>query len=266
MNKILYLGPEGSYSYEVAKEINKLLPEFVLEAKQSFISIHSDILKNKDYIGILPFENSITSSIYENIEFVFDNDINIIGEYFLPVELNLIGQKNSDIKNIKNIYSHPKALKQCSEFVKNFNTIETSSTSEAQLKILELNNRNFAIGSKPINKNLEIKKGNIGNFSNNKTRFIIVSKTKFSLPNSKNNKISFLCKLKHKKGSLSTFLKVISNNNINMTKIESKPIPNSEFEYIFLIEGVKENGVFNTSEIKELLNQNTLENKVLGVY
>lgn len=82
MSKILFLGPEGSYSHMVAKELNRSLHDYELQAMESFFTIHREVLENSNYIGILPFENSTTSNIYENIEFVFDNEINIIGEYF----------------------------------------------------------------------------------------------------------------------------------------------------------------------------------------
>lgn len=114
---------------------------------------------------------------------------------------------------------------------------------------------------------MEIKQKNIGNFPNNKTRFVFVSKSNVKLPNSKYNKISFLCKLKHEKGALLSLLVVILANNINMTKIESKPIPNSEFEYSFLIEGVSNDGKsIDFEEIKSVLNKNSLENRILGIY
>ncbi len=269
MNKILFLGPEGSYSYIVAKELNKLLPNYKLQATESFFKIHSEILKNDDYIGILPFENSTTSNIYENIEFIFDNEVNIIGEYFLPIELNLIGHRNANLDDLRTVYSHQKALKQSSNFIKsnNLEVFETTSTSKAQDIILDLGNSNFAIGSKSIYKELEIKKRNIGNFSNNKTRFIFVSKNNIKLSNSNKNKISFLCKLKHEKGALLSLLVVILANNINMTKIESKPIPNSEFKYSFLIEGVSnDDKIIDINEIKSILDKNTLENRILGIY
>ena len=272
MNKILFLGPTGTYSYKVAKELNNILKNYELLPQKTFQDIHINLLENKNYIAVLPIENSITTNIYENIEFIFDNEINIIGEYYLPITLNLIAKKNSSLdfnnKNIsKNIYSHQKALKQCSNFIKeyNFNPIISSSTTEGQNIILNLDDNNFCISDYPIYEELEIKKENIGNYKNNKTRFIFVSKSNIILENSKQNKISFLCKLKHQKGSLCSFLDVISKNNINMTKIESKPIPDSNFEYLFLVEGVSENKI-NYNEIKNILDNSTLENKILGIY
>ena len=268
MNKILFLGPEGSYSHKVAKELNKELEDYVMEPQQNFQSIHNGVLENKTFIGVLPFENSITTNIYENVEFMFDNDIlYIIGEYFLPIKLNLIGHKNSNINNIKNVYSHPKALKQCSNFITkhNVNTIQSLSTSNAQYEIQKLDNSNFAISSEVILDELEIKQGNIGNYSNNKTRFIFVSQNKIQLPHNNNKKISFIFKLKHQKGTLYSLLGEILNNSINMTKIESKPIPDSDFEYLFMVEGIGDD-VINEKQIKNILNKLTLENRIVGIY
>ena len=272
MSKILFLGPEGTYSHKVAVELNKILKNYTLSFKKTFQDIHIDILTNINNIAVLPIENSITSNIYENIEFIFDNKVYIIGEYYLPIILNLIGKKNINIsfenKNIiKNIYSHQKALKQSSHFIEkyNFNSIISNSTTEAQKLILEFDGNNFAIGDYPIYSNLEIKKSDIGNFKNNKTRFVFLSKSKIILNNSKSKKVSFICKLKHQKGSLSNFLQIISSININMTKIESKPIVNSNFEYLFFIEG-NSNTKIDFHNIKKILDENTLENRIIGIY
>lgn len=267
MNKeIVFLGPDGSYSNIVAIEINKILNDYNLISKNSFQEIHNYILENKKSIAILPVENSITTNVYENIEFIFNNSPYILGEFYLPIKLNLIGKKGDIFSNNSEVYSHPKALAQCSNFIKNNNlkAIQTNSTSNAQNMILKLN-KCFAIGGKVINDNLEIKKENIGNYTNNKTRFVIVSMENKENISNKNNKISFLCKLKHEVGSLLYLLKILEKENINMTKIESKPIPDSDFEYTFLIEGLNNNSI-DKNEIKKILENNTLTTTILGVY
>ena len=183
MNKILFLGPIGTYSHIVAIELQKILSNYDLVSKKTFYDIHIDVLSNKKNIAVLPIENSITTNVYENIEFIFDNEINIIGEYYLPIKLNLIGKKNinidlNDTNIIKNIFSHPKALKQSSNFIQkyNFNIIESSSTAESQKIILTLDDNNFSISNYPLFDELEVKVENIGNFKNNKTTFIFITK------------------------------------------------------------------------------------------
>lgn len=269
MNKeIVCLGPEGSYSHIAALEIKKKLPEYNLLLKDSFLSIHEYIIENKEAIAVLPFENSITSNIYENVEFVFDSAPNIIDDLYLPIKLNLIGKKDSVFNNGDVVYSHPKALKQCSKFLESVKArvIAVSSTSKAQEMILLKDENCFAIAGQVINDDLEVKRENIGNFSNNKTRFIVVTMENTVNMNLEagSKKISFLCQLHHNVGSLKMLLSVLEAEGINMTKIESKPIPNSDFEYSFMIEGVKSH--IDIDEIQNVLNNNTLNNKILGVY
>lgn len=269
MNKILFLGPEGSYSYHVALEVQKMLPNYTLCAAKDFQTIHNEVLNDKNVVGVLPFENSITTIVYENVDFVFDKMPNIIGEIHLPIVLNLIGKKNSnsDVLDGCDIYSQYKALSQCSNFIakNHLNAIKCNSTSEGQKLILDKDNC-YAISGDVIDDSLEVKKANIGNYTNNKTRFIIVSNGDKKLYTKQDcNKISFWCKLLHKEGSLARLLDAILEEGINMTKIESKPIPDSDFEYSFVIEGLKKNSI-EENKIKSILDKNTLENKILGVY
>ena len=178
----------------------------------------------------------------------------------------IIGKKDDNSYIGCDVYSHQKALKQCSNFIEknNLRGMATESTSSAQNLILNMKNC-FAIGADIIDDTLEIKQENIGNYNNNKTRFIIVSFDNNIKFKSNNRKISFLCKLPHKIGSLLSLLNVLKKENINMTKIESKPIPNSNFEYLFMIEGEK-NDFIEKNKIKDILNKNTIDNKILGVY
>lgn len=207
--EIVFLGPEGSYSHRVAVEIGKKLNNYKLLPKENFLSIHKYIVENKEAVAVLPFENSITSNVYENVEFIFDNAPNIIDDFYLPIKLNLIGKKECNFYNENTIYSHPKALKQCSNFIENTKSkaVAVASTSKAQEIILKQNSSCFAIAGEVISDSLEIKLENIGNFSNNKTRFIIA--TMGEIENiylekdneNRNKKISFLCKLHHSVGS-----------------------------------------------------------------
>ena len=269
MNKILFLGPEGSYSYHVALKVKEMLPDYTLCATKDFQTIHNEVLQDKDVIGVLPLENSITTIVYENMDFVFDKMPNIIGEIYLPIILNLIGKKNNNNNTFDgcDVYSQYKALSQCSNFItkNHLNAIKCNSTSEGQKLILDKDNC-YAISGDVIDDSLEVKKANIGNYSNNKTRFIIVSTGNKKIYSTQEcNKICFWCKLLHKDGSLARLLDAILEDGINMTKIESKPVPGSDFEYSFVIEGLKKNFI-DENKIKSILNKNTLENKILGVY
>src|SRR5436190_1467945 len=179
MTKIFYLGPNGSYSNIVAKKVLEKT-DYELIPCNSFLDIVNNTICSINTIGILPIENSITSDIHENIDYLFQNNLSIIYEAFLRINLHVIGLKNTTISDIKNVYSHPRALAQCTKFtsqhhVKTFETISTSAAKEFILQNKE--KANAIIGSRELlsDHQLSLIQENIGNDQYNLTRFVFVS-------------------------------------------------------------------------------------------
>jgi prephenate dehydratase/chorismate mutase len=243
--RLYFLGPKYSYSYNVATKLSKLLEnKFTLYSCECFKDIYNKLINSTNCIAILPLENFSTSNILENVHYLFDKKLEIIGECIIDINLCLIGLTSSN--NIKRIYSHKKALEQASVFIENFDKIESKSTSDAVNQIIQNNNNEYAaIASKEsISEypNLKILAENIQNHSNNKTRFIYVAKLENTLDifhkiNKKINKFTILVKLNHTKGSLLKLLECFSGLDINLTKIDSVPIASKVGEYEFFIEG-----------------------------
>src|SRR5205085_5788746 len=110
----------------------KVFPSgYSLVACPNFLEIVNKALIDKTSIGVLPVENSITSNVHENIDYLFKNNLHIVHEAFLKINLHLIGLKETKLTNITTVYSHQKALSQCTSFIKkhSFKIIETSSTA-----------------------------------------------------------------------------------------------------------------------------------------
>lgn len=137
MKRITYLGPQNSYSHIAAK---KMFPHgYSFTLCKTFSDIIAVVETDKNAIGILPIENSTTSNIHENIDYVFSNRVHIIAEAYLHIHLHLIGLPQSTVSTIRTVYSHPKALLQCSTFIRqhHFKSLETTSTSEARTIVMK---------------------------------------------------------------------------------------------------------------------------------
>lgn len=265
--KIYYLGPKGSYSHILTKQSYQ--NESDLIPCESFSSIIERVLEQDESIGVLPIENSITSNVHENIDSVFTNELYIHGEAYLKISLNLIGLKNSQIEKIKTVYSHPKALAQSSLYIKNHNlkAVELYSTAEGKEQLLKNNNISEAfIGSKELgtDRRLKILEKNIGNNKHNLTRFIFISKKPHNDSPGKIIKGTYIFTLLHRPGSLAQVLTKISSAGINLTKIESRPIPNTDWEYQFWLDFEFDGS--SLSEVKNIFENDVLKYRLVGLY
>mgnify|MGYP003324287207 FL=1 len=160
-----------------------------------------------------------------------------IGEIYLKVEHCLIG--TGKLEDVKTVYSHPQALGQCSEFIHNnkLKTVPTYDTAGSVKIVKEMNDihsASIASNYAGILYDMSVLKKGIENNSNNYTRFLIFSKNNSS--EGTNDKTSIIFSVKHEPGALYQILKEFNDNNINLTKIESRPNKNTNWEYNFIVD------------------------------
>jgi len=232
-----YLGPPGSYSEIIAKKMFAT-DKYTLIPVDGFDDIVERVCH--DGRGILGIENSISSSVHESIDALFQSEVYIIAEASMKIKLYLGGMEHASLTHITDVFSHSQALAQCSTFIKknNLKIHKTSSTAAAIDKVLSAHDVSYgAIGgnSSIKEKGLSIIAENIGNSKHNMTRWVIISQNPKPLFPSI-NKATYLFRIKHKPGSLVAVLKSIADVKGNMTKIESRPVPGSDWEYAFWID------------------------------
>jgi len=265
MNKISFQGEHGAYSESAGKK-------FFSEVIESIpCNTFDDALKNtedgnSDY-SILPVENSIEGTVGQSIDAITQTNLHSIGEIYLKVEHCLIG--TGRFEDIETVYSHPQALGQCNKFIQNNNlkTVPTYDTAGSVKIVKEMNDihsASIASNYAGILYDMSVIKQGIENNTNNHTRFLIFSKT--NSMEEKNDKTSIIFSVKHEPGALYQILKEFNDNNINLTKIESRPNKNTNWEYNFFVDF---SGHFSNSKIKSVLDkisENTLFLKVIGSY
>ncbi len=255
--KIGYQGKKYCYSYNlIFNKINSNLNVKPIGYK-NFSSIFEDLLNNKIDLGLIPIENcnggnvkSLSSNGMINYDFFYNynNNIRILCEFDYEINHSLYCLKDSSLDQLKTIISHPQALAQVSNFLKenNLNSKNCWDTAGSVEEIMNLNDKTIGCIAPPnldLNYNIKVLKKNISNNSKNITRFYLIQNNnqKFKLVYPENNIVKFSAsiKLHNHIGSLGDFLIEIKKSNIDLTKIESKNISNNNkiFDYIFYLEG-----------------------------
>jgi len=236
MKKIYFQGTFGAYSHLAASEID---PKAEIIPCKTFDECFLKASSDKSSRMIVPESNRITGNI--GIEYlIFKYRLNIYSEHFQKIEHNLLGQPESELSDIKDVFSHSQGLSQCSNFIKKNNFVEhiradTAGSAEAISKNKIKSEAAIASSLSAKIYNLKILAPNIENESGNTTRFLIMGKEVFQ-PNFEKKKYitSFLFKLKSKPAALYQSLGGFAINGVNLTKLQSYPEQNSFETYFFL--------------------------------
>ncbi|MDD1421222.1 prephenate dehydratase [Dolichospermum sp. ST_sed1] len=241
--KVAFQGVKGAYSEEASlnyfngKRI-KLYP------MHSFDDAFKAIKKGEMDFGVLPIENSLAGGIHQNYDLLLEYNLWIVGEFKHRVSHNLLCHPDADIKKIKEVYSHPQALAQCKGFLKKHKYLSTPyfDTAAAAKLILESQNKEIAaIASKVAAKeyNLRTIKSSIEDNEQNFTRFLILQKEKIEVSkkiSSEESKTSILFNLKNIPGALHKVLSIFAIREIDLLKIESRPMPGNPWQYMFYLD------------------------------
>ncbi|MBR3737954.1 MAG: prephenate dehydratase [Eubacterium sp.] len=243
-------GVDGAYSEIAARSI---FPDSQIQFYRQFENVFEAVNQGKAKFGIIPVENSTAGSVHEAYDLIMKYRFYVVGSYNLEVEHCLCAKPGAKFENIENVYSHPQALSQCSSFIKNFDLtgINFSNTAAAAKFVCESENNNIAaICSEAAAKKygLKILRKSIQNITNNTTRFIVISKELVIDEDAK--KISLIFSAPHTTGSLYRVLGRFSMTGLNLTKLESRPVANGKFDYLFYADVL---GNVNDEETMDLL-------------
>ena len=266
--KIVYQGISGSYSESCAK---KMFPNVETVSCKTFDECFEKASLDSNIRAIIPESNKTTGNI--GVEYlIFKYRLNIYEEFFFPINHNLVGIKDAELKDIKDVYSHAQALSQSSQFLKknNLNGNVRADTAGSAKFVSELGDKNKAAIASRLSAeiyNLKILNENIQDDKENFTRFLIIGKD-ISQPEYNKNKYitSFLFKLRDKPAALYSALSGFAINGVNMTKLQSFPEKNSFSSFFFLCDI---DGHLDEKKIKNSLEELAFhceDMHVLGVY
>ncbi len=267
--KVAFQGIRGAYS-EMAlhAHFGKALETVGCDA---FDDVFDMVNSGAVTYGFIPVENTIAGTVVENYDLLFANDLFVIAEAYLPIRHTLLAKKGARLTDIKEALSHPHALKQCKAYLKskNIRMVPTYDTAGAAQAVATGDRMDCAaIASELCAEiyDMEILERNIQTNSSNTTRFFVIAKKENVPPDHTTGKTTVAFKTRHYPGALVDCLTIFQKYNLNLTKLESRPVPENPWEYVFY--AAFEAGI-DADEVKAAIGELTLHAvfvKLLGSY
>lgn len=288
---VAFCGKRGAYAEQA------ITRHFDDEAEalpvDSFREIFQSVLDGRADYGMVPIENSLAGSVYEN----YDNlagfeDISIVSSVTLRIQHALLGVKGATLADIKSVYSHPQGLAQCSKFLAahtDWNKIDSVSTATAAKTVSEKNSKANAAIASAVNAKyykLSVIEESIEDDPKNYTRFFVIAANHFVARKKgdkaaslafraqksagvKPNAVSFMFSTKNEPGSLYRCLGVFDKNKLNLTRLESRPVHGETWKYNFYADAElspDERNVDYVSDVLAALAKEAQDVRLLGVY
>lgn len=270
--KVAYLGPEGTFSYQATRSLLTQQPDFEAIPFDSMYKVLAAVEGGATDFAMVPIENLVEGMISEPLDFLVHSDsVNIVSELIEPIALDVIGLKGTLLEDVKEVVSHANPVGQSRQFVRQYMPHSKEVLVQSTVAAIEMvANRNdihvVAIGNSSVNERYGVVTlvENVGDVQNNMTRFVLLQKHSIS-DTDESEKISFVFSLpKDQPGGLYRILGLLQN--LNLTKIESRPSKDVLGSYYFFIDV---QGDYSNPDIRQTLQAvkaNTETFKILGAY
>jgi prephenate dehydratase len=237
---VAFQGERGSFSEEAAYKLLgrriRILP------CETFAATFQSAASGKANACLVPIENTLAGSIYENSDLLLENHLHIVGEVNLHIVHNLVGLPGTARKDVRQVYSHPVALAQCSGFFSRHPHIEKIpfyDTAGAVKMLAERRIRGAAAIASRVAAEVyraRVLLTHVEDHRQNYTRFLLLSKT--AAVSRKANKVSIVFSTRNAPGALYKCLSVFALRDIDLTKMESRPLRGRPWEYLFYLDFV----------------------------
>lgn len=276
-NKIIcaYNGNPGAYAHQAISRYFDF-PEVEAAAVNSFSKVFQDVMDGRADYGMIPIENTTTGSIYQNYDnLIRFEDIAIVGCQTLNIRHALLGVKGTKISDIKQVYSHPQGLFQCTKYLdgKDWKQIDSVSTATAAKFVAQAGLKENAAIASAVNASLyglDVIQEDIEDNPSNFTKFIVITskdnKAKTGISNVKPTKANIMFKTRNEPGALYRCLEIIARDKWNMTRLESRPINGETWTYWFFLEVDFGDSDYDISQTLKALEDRTEEVRLLGCY
>ena len=260
-------GVEGAYS-QIACE--KIFKSPLIMYFKSFDAVFNAIEQGMCQYGILPIENSTAGSVTKVYDLMIRHNFSIVRTFRLKIDHNLLANPGAALSDIKTIYSHEQAISQCSDFLHSLpgvNVVPVENTALASEMVAKSGSKDVAaLSSRSCAElyGLQCLAASVQDKGNNRTRFICISKNLEIYPGA--DKTSIMMVTPHKPGALYKGLARLYTLGINVTKLESRPIPDREFEFMFYFD--LETSIYSEEYVQLMCELDELceEFKYLGSY
>ena len=266
--KIAIQGFQGSFHEQAAQQFFPEVEVICCSTFREVVSITADI--NASDGGIMAIENSIAGSILPNYNFLQKSNLKITGEIYLQIKQNLLVNPGVKLEDIREVHSHPMALLQCMDFLERYKwkLIETDDTALSAKHIHQHRSKHIAAIASKLSADLfqlDILAPNIHTLKNNYTRFLVLQNAAKAKQIDNADKASLIFNTDHSKGSLAKVLTKIAEGDINLSKLQSMPIPGSDWKYSFNAD-LEFKNIDQFNEVIKSITPLTEDIKVYGIY
>ena len=232
--RIAYQGEPGAYSEAAALRFK---PSADLLPRESFEAVFEAVDEGAATHGILPIENTIAGTIHENYDLLLRHELPIVGEVKQPIVHNLLALEGTTREQLRCIYSHPQGLAQCERFLRTLDQVEIVATydtagSAKMIQDGQLRDTGAIASARAAEVfELSILEAGVQDVADNTTRFLVIGRDAAPLDTA--NKTTIVFTVSNDAGALFKALSVFALRDIDLTKLESRPIPDRPFEYLF---------------------------------
>lgn len=262
-------GFEGSFHHIVATRY--FGPQCQILPCKTFRAVADAVHNHKADVAVMAIENSIAGSILSNYKILQDKGLKVVGEYYLAITQNLMALPGTRIEDLRQVRSHPIALLQCMDYLeqRDWELVESEDTALSAKHIAEQKLEGVAAVAGDLAANLyglEIITPQINTIKNNQTRFLMLAAIgDTSHDETTPDKASIYVKLPHAEGTLFNALEIIKNNDLNMSLLQSCPVPENPFTYMFHM-GLEFRDVMNFLRATQQLQAVAEQLHIYGIY
>ena len=265
--KVAIQGYEGSFHDIVAREY--FGGEIVIVPCDTFKEVAALVERGEVERGVMAIENSIAGSILPNYRLLQNDNLQVAGEAILTIRQNLLTLPGVQLEDIREVHSHHMALMQCDEFLENkrWRLIETEDTALSAKQLAADGDTSRAVVASRLAAELfglEVKVADIHTIKNNYTRFMILKRHDHTIPPDA-DKASLYFSARHEQGSLLRVLREMGSNAVNLTKLQSYPIPSEPWHYMFHVD-MEFDSVYEWVRVLDRLQEVAQSVHVYGVY
>ena len=263
---IAFLGPKATFTHQASLQHFGSSAEFI--PQKEIADVFSDVERDKADFGVVPVENSTGGVVSHTLDMFMESDLKIYSEILLEISLALMN-KSGEVKDIESVSSHPNPISQCRGWLKahlpGVPLKEVSSTARAaESACTDATSAAIASSTAARIYKLQVIEKSIEDNRSNITRFLVIGKREAERSGS--DKTSLMFSVKDSTGALYNVLKPFADRNINLTKIESRPVKKRPWEYIFFLDMDGHITDKAVSEAVSELGKETSFLKVLGSY
>ena len=263
----------GSYSHLASEQYHGAKGvEATYVRERTFADAIARVKAGEADVAVLPIENTTSGGISEVYDLLLDSGLNFVGEVKFRVRHCLLGLDDASVADIRKIYCHPQAMAQCSGFLAGLDDVEVVHFSDTALsgkRIRELNDPSIAaIASEESARlyGLDVLRTGIANRDENYTRFVVVSPTEAEILEGVPTKTSIVMAVGNHPGALMDALSIFRDGNVNLVKLESRPIPHNPREELFYLDFEGDAKDQSIEQVLEALTKQVRFLKVLGSY